>query len=290
MESNFRRNLIISSSISIVILIVSSTASFLSINSLLKSNQLVNHTQQIIYNLNNSQRIVLEAQTGVRGFLVTGNDDFLQRYLQSKIELAEVVKELEVLTTNNNKQQIYLRALKSEHQKLYNYLREKVFLKRQGLAIGIADLNQGKKIMDDLRNLYSKMENEELVLLKTRTDKSADYGIYSSILILFAALIAITLSALFFVRILNDFKKRAELTTKLEVNEQEMNRRIAMVSIAAQKITRGDYSIKVENHEGDLGSIGISLNQMSESLQENFDKLASREWIKTGIAELNGFK
>ena len=51
MESNFRRNLIISSAISVFILIVSSTASFLSINSLLKSNLLVNHTQKIIYNI-----------------------------------------------------------------------------------------------------------------------------------------------------------------------------------------------------------------------------------------------
>jgi signal transduction histidine kinase/DNA-binding response OmpR family regulator/CHASE3 domain sensor protein len=287
MESNFRRNLIISSSISIAILIISSTASFLSINSLLKSNALVHHTQQIIYNLNNSQRIVLEAQAGVRGFLVTGNDDFLQRYLQSKIELEGVVKTLGALTIDNNKQQIHLRGLKVEHQKLYNYLKEKVYLKRQGLAIGAEDLNQGKAIMDSLRTLYSNMENEELKLLKLRTDKSKDYGIYSSILIIFAALIAISLSALFFVRILNDFKKRAELTKKLEENERETARRIGMVSIAAEKITRGDYSIKIENHEGDLGSIGLSLNQMSESLQENFNKLASREWIKTGIAELN---
>lgn len=76
MESNFRRNLIVSSAISVLILIVSSTASFLSINSLLYSNEMVNHTQKIIYNLNSSERVLLDAQAGVRGFLVTGNDVF----------------------------------------------------------------------------------------------------------------------------------------------------------------------------------------------------------------------
>jgi hypothetical protein len=60
-----------------------------------------------------------------------------------------------------------------------------------------------------------------------------------------------------------------------------------MVSSAAEKITLGDYSTRIEDNDGDLGSIGVSLNKMSESLQENFDKLASREWIKAGIAELN---
>ncbi|CAM4065648.1 response regulator [Flavobacterium antarcticum] len=287
MESNFRRNLIVSSTISVVILIISSTASFLSINSLLESNSLVNHTQKIIYHLNDSQRIVLDAQGGVRGYMVTGNDMFLNRYLQSSVVLDNVVKDLEVLTAGNTVQQSHIRAIKTEQQKFYNYLKEKVYLKRQGVPIGSEDLNQGKAIMDDLRNLYNKMENEELALLKARTDKSKDYGVYSSILIILAALIAITLSVLFFVRILNDFKKRALLTRMLEDSDRETARRINMVSVAADKILKGDYSIKVEGHDGDLGSIGVSLNLMSESLQTNFDELASKEWIKSGIAELN---
>ena len=287
MESNFRRNLIVSSAISILILIVSSTASFLSINSLLESNNMVNHTQKIIYNLNNSHRIILDAQSGVRGYLVTGNDVFLERYLKSDLEVADITKELEILTSDNNAQQIRIRLIKVEQQRFFNYLKEKIYLKRQGLQIGTDDLNQGKQIMDSLRSLNQELENEELALLKIRTEKSKNYGIYSSILILFAALIAIVVSILFFVRILNDFKKRSQLTLLLEESERETAHRISMVSVAAEKITRGDYSIKVEDVDGDLGSIGISLNQMSESLQENFDKLASKEWIKAGFAELN---
>jgi hypothetical protein len=287
MESNFKRNLIVSSAVSVFILIVSSTASFLSINGLLKSNALVHQTQKIIYNLNHSQRIIIDAQSSVRGFLVTGDDAFLDSYLQSAAELEKVVDELEALTSNNNKQQIHIRSIKTQHKKFYNYLNEKVYLKRQGLAIGSEDLNQGREIMDALRFLYDRMETEELDLLQTRTEKSRDYGIYSSILILSAALIAIILSIVFFIRILNDFKKRSELTKLLEENERETAHRISMVSIAAEKISRGDYSIKVENSEGALGSIGLSLNEMSESLQENFNKLARKEWIKAGFAALN---
>ena len=287
MESNFKRNLIVSSTISLFILIISSTASFISINSLLESNASVDHTQQIIYNLNNSQRIILEAQSDVRGFLVTGNDMFLNRYLQSNLELDETVVILEGLTAGNKNQQNHIRAIKTKHQKFYNYLKEKVYFKRQGIPIGSEDLNQGKEIMDSLGKLYNTMENEELASLKMRTDTSKDYGIYSSILIILATLIAISLSVLFFVRILNDFKKRTQMAKSLQENERETARKIEMVSLAAEKITRGDYSIKVEDSDGALGSIGISLNQMSESLQENFNKLARREWIKAGIASLN---
>ena len=76
METNFKRNLLVFFSISLVILIVSSAASFISINSLLKSNSMVNHTQEVIYNLNEGTALMVEAQTSVRGYLITGRESF----------------------------------------------------------------------------------------------------------------------------------------------------------------------------------------------------------------------
>ena len=139
MESNFRRNLIVSSTISVLILVISSTASFLSINSLLESNAQVNHTQEIIYNLNSSQRIVLDAQSGVRGFLVTGNDMFLNRYLQSSVELDAVIKKLEELTADNKVQQAHIRAIKTDNNDnkdaIESYMKFKEFFKLEDLYI-----------------------------------------------------------------------------------------------------------------------------------------------------------
>ncbi len=75
-QNNFKRNLLISSLVSLLILMISSTASFLSIKSLLNSNYWVNHTQEVIYNLNEGISVVTDAQTSMRGFLITGNDEF----------------------------------------------------------------------------------------------------------------------------------------------------------------------------------------------------------------------
>lgn len=67
MNNTFKRNLIISTTISVLILVVSSVASYLSIKKLLESNKLVGHTHEIIYNLNGAQLSVTDAQTSVRG-------------------------------------------------------------------------------------------------------------------------------------------------------------------------------------------------------------------------------
>ena len=83
MQSNFKRNLLISSTISLLVLVVSSTASYISIKKLLESNFWVNHTQQVIYNLNQGEASVIDAQTSMRGFLITGDLAFIDMYNNS---------------------------------------------------------------------------------------------------------------------------------------------------------------------------------------------------------------
>lgn len=77
MKDNFKRNLLISSSVSLFILMISSTASYLSIQNLLSSNSWVNHTQEVISDLNKGNALILDAQSGMRGFLITGNETFI---------------------------------------------------------------------------------------------------------------------------------------------------------------------------------------------------------------------
>ena len=80
MDGNFKRNLIIGFGLSLTILMVSSIASYLSIKSLLESTRLVNHTQEVIYNLNEGTSVAVGAQTSMRGFIVTGKTIFLEDY------------------------------------------------------------------------------------------------------------------------------------------------------------------------------------------------------------------
>ena len=80
MKNNFKRNLLISSLVSLLVLMISSTASFISIKNLLKSNFWVNHTQDVIYNLNQGSSSLTDAQTSMRGYLITGDEQFVNRY------------------------------------------------------------------------------------------------------------------------------------------------------------------------------------------------------------------
>ena len=126
MDSNFKRNLLISSSVSLLILMISSTASFLSIKNLLDSNTWVNHTQDVIYNLNNASSILTDAQTSMRGYLITGNKDFLQEHYNAEKESAAYFEKLDELTIDNPSQQKRLSELKPLRSNFFKYLHNQV--------------------------------------------------------------------------------------------------------------------------------------------------------------------
>jgi CHASE3 domain sensor protein len=65
-------------------MMLSSIASFVSIRSLLDNNDLVNHTQKVIYNLNEAAAQMLETQTSMQGFLVNSNENFLKDFEEAK--------------------------------------------------------------------------------------------------------------------------------------------------------------------------------------------------------------
>lgn len=288
MDSNFRRNLIISSSISILILVVNSTASFLSIKSLRESNAWVSHTHEVIYNLNAAKLTMTDAQTGVRGYLITGRDNFLELYKNSEERTDTYFEKLELLVTDNELQQADLRKMKPLAYSFYKYLDRRVKDKRENRVIMAVDLDKGKQLTDEMRLIFKRMESRETNLLTSRTDASARYGSYTSILIITAALIAILISIFFSVRIINDYRVRLKLQAELEEKDKETAERIRVISNIATEISSGNYEVCIDDNESDaLGSLAGSLNNMARSLSTSFNKLSDSEWLQSGVAKLN---
>lgn len=288
MDSNFKRNLIISSAISVLILLISSTASYLSIRSLLSSNEVVTHTQEVIYNINEGASVMIDAQAGMRGFLVTGKQSFLKRYDDAEVDAGTYLDKVEELTLDNPDQQASVKELKLLKADFFKYLQRRVDEKLKGDAITADELDEGRIIMESMRKILKRMENREQELLAERTADSKKYGMYSSILIISAALVALLMSIVFFIRIINDYNERVKLQKQLEESDKETAERIKLISAIAEEISQGNYEVRVEDSETDaLGSVAGSLNHMAHELNKSFKSLSSNEWLQSGIAKLN---
>ncbi|RYZ78047.1 MAG: GAF domain-containing protein, partial [Proteobacteria bacterium] len=111
---------------------------------------------------------------------------------------------------------------------------------------------------------------------------------YTPVIIVFAALLAIFITIFFYGRIISDYRKRARLQETLERKDLELSQRLAILNDLAQRISHGDYKVRIDDEGKDLlGSLGGTLNKMAESLQYSFNTLSDKEWLQAGVAGLN---
>ncbi|MBF0695572.1 MAG: response regulator [Flavobacterium sp.] len=288
MQSNFKRNLIISSGISVLILLISSIASYFSIQNLLDSNKQVNRTQDIIYNLNAGTTVMVEAQTSVRGFLITGRTTFLTEYKGAEQRTRDHFKTIRQLKIDGGRSPKNVDLLEVKSRRFYQYLDKHVDNKTKGMPLLALSIDEGKRLMAELRSTVETIENEEQLMLSDRLSTSNKFGDYSLLLIIAAAIIAMIISVVFFIRTLRDYAERSRLQAELVKKDQEMAARIEVISNISGEIARGNYDRRVEENETDaLGSVGTALNNMAQSLEESFTKLSHKEWLQAGIAQLN---
>jgi signal transduction histidine kinase/DNA-binding response OmpR family regulator/CHASE3 domain sensor protein len=287
MKTNFKGNLIISFGLSLLLLIISSVASYVSIKNLLLSSEEVEHTNNTISDLEGVLSTLKDAETGQRGFLLTKELRYLQPYdgtyeralgLQQKIKAAATTSEQRV---DADTLRDLIIARMAALQKLID-------LKRQDFTISASDLDQGKRHMDQIRVHINAMQTREQQLLKDRNRELTRYSNYTPVLIVAAALLSLLITIFSFGRVNSDFNKKATLQAELEAKDAEINHRINLTRDIANKISAGDFTVRAIEEGGDgLGDLSTSLNKMAESLEASFRELSEKEWLQAGIAELN---
>src|SRR5687768_494345 len=101
----FKRNLLIGYSISLVLLVISSVASYISIQNLKNSSEMVRHTNEVIQYLNDVELAAKDGESGQRGYLLTGEQRFLTPYQGAYDRGLASVEKVQESTTDNMVQQ-----------------------------------------------------------------------------------------------------------------------------------------------------------------------------------------
>ena len=112
-----------------------------------------------------------DAETGQRGFIITGKPDYLEPYLTSLAKIATGLADLRGLTSDNPQQQQRLDAITPLVAAQLAELKETIALREtQGLpaASEVVATQAGKKMMDKIRALVAQAQAEEAQLLKER--------------------------------------------------------------------------------------------------------------------------
>jgi signal transduction histidine kinase/DNA-binding response OmpR family regulator/CHASE3 domain sensor protein len=287
-RNKFKRNLLIGFGASLLILTISSVASFISITNLLESAGWVNHTNEVIRELDEIRAVMVDAETGQRGFLLTGEEVFLQPYENSKTRVMDALETVRRMTQDNPEQQATLAILRKIVDDRLAYLAMSVQAKRTQQPINPQLLAEGREMMNQVRSLIKSMEDREEDLLSVRTRSMKQFANITPPMIIAAALIALLITVSFYIRVRNDFEDRARLQLALEDKDREISARINIIKGIADQVAQGSYDIRVNDQESDaLGSVAGSLNRMAQALEYSFGVLSDKEWMQTGLTGLN---
>ncbi|MEO3408515.1 response regulator [Mucilaginibacter sp. CAU 1740] len=285
---NLGRNLQLGFVLSLILLVISSAASYFAISNLLQSADLVDHSAKVVEKLEGIVSTMKDAETGQRGYLLTGRKEFLEPYTGSYERSLELTNEVKDLTSDNPKQQANIAAVKDILLHRLNIQKQMIDRKDAGGIVSVDDLRTGKASMDALRKFIKIAERDEKSLLEDRTGSLKRSASLTPLIILFAGLLAVGFSIFSLIRVSWDMRERARLLAALEAKDLEMTKRIGIIQHIAGQISAGDYSTRVDDHEkDDLGGLSLSLNKMAESLEESFHKISNNEWMQTGISRLN---
>lgn len=288
LQHKFLRNLQIGFGLSLLVLIVSSLLSYYSIYNLKKQAAIVNHTNVI---LRQSEKVISQlkdAETGQRGYLLTGSDFFLKPYFSATENIYKSLDSLQAFTRDNASQQQRCDSLRVLISKRLDRLNKLIETQKAGNLIDPTQLAAGQEAMDKARNIIGEMQSEENRLLAQRTATLNYYNAVTPLVIILAALIAIIITIIFYNRVKKDYEARKALQLQLEQKEREITKRINIIEEMASQIASGNYKIRVEDKKEDsLGKLSEALNKMAQSLDAAFEDLFMRDWIKTGIATLS---
>ena len=131
----------------------------------------VDHTHQVIGKLNELTTLQSDMETGVRGYVITGDETFLAPFQVAEPQLAAQVQDLIQLTADNPAQTDRLKRIHALQQGWEAYAQQLMALRRQGGdATSMVQSLAGKQLFDRIRSEVLAARNSEQALLKERLD------------------------------------------------------------------------------------------------------------------------
>jgi PAS domain S-box-containing protein len=141
------------------------------------SNQWSIHTHQVLEKVESLLSEMKDAETGQRGYLLTGDDRYLEPYNTALQAMPGEFQELRNLTSDNPRQQSRFENLRSLIDAKLAELKETIAVRRtQGAdqAVKIVSTGRGKQLMDRIRVVIQAMRADELSLLDRRNQETVD--------------------------------------------------------------------------------------------------------------------
>lgn len=167
-----------------VVLAVLGVFSFSSTQRLIDTARLLSHANRVINNAEQVVKAIVDIETGQRGFVITGDENFLAPYYESSGKLNGYVNTLDSLTSHNPVQQAKVVELRAFSRHQLEWTKGVIELRRRNFeeACKLVATGEGKMVTDKIRKIVSDIQNDEREIFRkgnTISRESLDQFQYS---------------------------------------------------------------------------------------------------------------
>ncbi|MEG4252712.1 MULTISPECIES: CHASE3 domain-containing protein [unclassified Microcoleus] len=213
----------------VALLIFNAATSYRNTLKLVENERLVSHTHRVLTELEATLSTLKDAETGQRGYLLTGEERYLEPYHSAIARINQQVVGLQQLTADNNLQQQRIRNLKIAIDSKLAELEGTINLRRQqNLAAALQQVKsgRGKQIMGDIRQQIAAMTAEETQLLQQRARESQTSANLTILTFTVAALLNFLLMVLVYYLVKRDrtLRDNAEIKQNQLLEQLEQDR------------------------------------------------------------------
>ena len=272
MRGSLTRRMVIASALLTLLTSAAFAVLLLAIRDQRSSAQLDRHSQEVLVAAARVERLLVDIETGTRGYLLTGDDRFLQPAQAGEADFAQASSQLVALTNIADQNEapgrltsIHVsgtaRAIKIKGESyIRDYFRPLVAAADRGdpAARSVENAQLGRIKFDDIRWDFNTLEQTEQRVAAERDDRAREIANQATI-----AAIAGLGGTVVLVGIFATYLSRA------------IARPVLQASVTAQRLASGDLSTRMPTTGvAEIGVLEESFNTMAGSLQRSQSELA----------------
>ena len=240
------------------------------------------HTYKVIQESDGLLMSLLDMETGARGYVITGNESFLEPFNKGNSSYENHYDKLKQLTEDNSEQQQRLYNINNKYKEWVEWEKNIIIAKRKEVSSGklkledliaIVQSGYGKNMMDELRSILGDINNEEERLLLNRNADLIKMEKETRVIMLTGGALA-TITAIII----------ASLSIRMIVNP------VKVVTNTFREIAEGEVNLEarlMSNSEDEIGKMARYFNIFMTKLKELISENRNQSWLTTGRAELN---
>jgi methyl-accepting chemotaxis protein len=256
----------------LLVLVLLAVAVYRGLDRTIESNAWVRHTQDVLLHNSMITSELVDMETGMRGFVITGDNTFLDPYNLGRTAVGPMIAETLALVVDNPVQVQRMQAISAAIQDWQRLsLEPTIQARRDGVeqATALVTAGRGKVMLDQIRRQQDDFATAEQALLTQRAQDEDGANRLLQMLVIggtgLAALLGLAGSLL---------------------TARSIARRVGSVANGAAAIAAGDLRrIPMADSGDEIDALGSSFNAMTDGLRQAMSTKVEKESLETVLRE-----